>query len=110
MLVVRAACFMFQEPETKSVARPIPNGTSPAMVTATSARAVLAPRTPAIDGRDDDEVWRLAAPITEFLEFDPNEGKAPRFRTEARVAYDARNFYVFVRAFDDEPERVLKLL
>jgi len=110
MLVVLAALLMFQDPETKSVARPIPNGTSPAMVTATSARAVLAPRTPAIDGRDDDEVWRLAAPITEFLEFDPNEGKAPRFRTEARVAYDARNFYVFVRAFDDEPERILRLL
>jgi hypothetical protein len=71
---------------------------------------VLAPKAPAIDGRDDDEVWRLAAPIKEFLEFEPNEGKAPRFATEARVAYDARNFYVFVRAFDPEPDRVLKLL
>ena len=52
------------------------------MVTATTARAVLAPRAPTIDGRDDDEVWRLAAPIREFLEFEPNEGKAPRFATE----------------------------
>jgi len=110
MLVVLSALLMFQEPGTKSVARAVPNGTSPAMVTATSARAVLAPRAPAIDGRDDDEAWRLAAPIKDFLEFEPNEGKAPRFATEARVAYDARNFYVFVRAFDPEPDRILKLL
>lgn len=59
------------------VARPVPSGTSGAMVTATIARAVLAPRAPAIDGRDEDEVWRLAAPISEFLEFEPNEGKPP---------------------------------
>ena len=62
MLVVLSALLMFQEPETKSLTRPVPNGTSPAMVTATSARAVLAPRTPAIDGRDDDEVWEPPPP------------------------------------------------
>jgi len=112
MLVVLAAALMFQQAETKSTPRPIPapSSASLALVTATTTRAVLAPRAPTIDGRDDDEVWRMAAPISEFLEFDPNEGKAPRYKTEARVAYDARNFYVFVRAYDEEPNRILKLL
>src|SRR5262245_6362730 len=101
MLVTLALALAFQGAETRS-APALPA----ALPTATSARAVLATRAPEIDGRDIDEVWRTALPITEFLEFDPNEGKAPRFRTEARVAYDARNFYVFVRMYDEEPGRI----
>jgi len=82
---------------------PAPRG--PMRMVAT--RAVAAP---AIDGRANDAVWQTALPITEFLEFDPKEGKAPRFPTEARIAYDARNFYVFVRAFDSQPDQIKKRL
>jgi Domain of unknown function (DUF5916)/Carbohydrate family 9 binding domain-like len=77
------------------------------------ARQALADRAaqpPVIDGRADDPVWRTARAITEFREFDPVEGKAPRFATEARVAYDERYLYVFVRAFDPEPQRIKRLL
>jgi hypothetical protein len=80
---------------------------TPSGMTATAARAT---RAPSIDGRDDDDVWRSAELITGFQEFDPTEGKPPRFRTEARVAYDARNFYAFIRMYDPEPQRILKLL
>ena len=52
------------------------------------ATAIRAAEPPTVDGLDADRVWRIAAPITEFLEFDPNEGKAPRFATEVKVAYD----------------------
>ncbi len=76
----------------------------------TRATAVRASQSPVVDGRDDDDVWRSATAITDFVEFEPNEGKAPRFRTEARVAYDHRNFYVFVRAYDDEPHKITRLL
>ncbi len=68
--------------------------------TDSSAVAVRADVPPVIDGRDDDAVWREAPPITQFREWKPTEGKAPRFRTEAKVAYDAANLYVFVRAYD----------
>jgi len=74
---------------------------------ATASRAV---RPPVLDGRDDDEVWRTAQPITEFVEFDPDEGKPARFQTLARVAYDEHNFYVFIRAFDPEPLKIQKIL
>ena len=111
MLVILAAALLFQDVGTKTQPRPNdPASTASALVTATSARAVRAPLAPTIDGLPNDEVWQLAAPITEFVEFDPNEGKAPRYRTEARVAYDARNFYVFIRMYDEEPQRILKLL
>ncbi len=63
--------------------------------TATTATAVRAVHAPLIDGRDDDEVWRTAPAITP---------------TEAKVAYDDRNIYVFIRAFDPHPDSILKLL
>ena len=104
MLALLAVTALFQAQEVKIRSTPSPVA-STARVAA--ARAV---RPPVIDGRDDDEVWKTATPITDFLEFDPHEGKAPRFKTEAKVAYDARNFYAFVRAYDPEPQKILKLL
>jgi hypothetical protein len=79
-------------------------------VTDTSVIAFRAVAPPVIDGKDDDRVWRDAPPITRFKEWRPNEDKTPRFRTEAKVAYDASNLYVFVRAFDPHPDSIIKLL
>ncbi|MGE5760889.1 MAG: DUF5916 domain-containing protein [Gemmatimonadota bacterium] len=84
--------------------------TPPSSPSATRTIATRAVRPPVLDGRDDDEVWRLARPITEFQEFDPDEGKPARFATVAKVAYDAHNFYVFVRAFDPEPQKLQRIL
>ena len=79
-------------------------------VTATTATAVRAAHGVVIDGRDDDDVWRSAPAITQFREFQPRENGDPRFATEAKVAYDDRNLYVFIRAFDPHPDSILKLL
>ena len=72
-----------------------------------AARAV---RPPVIDGKADDDVWQGAQRITEFREFQPREDGEPRFGTEARVAYDAHTFYVFVRMFDPHPDSILRLM
>src|SRR2546428_13884881 len=77
---------------------------------ATSAVAVRADRPLVIDGKDDDPVWREAPAITAFREFQPKEDGDPRFPTEAKVAYDDRYLYVFIRAFDPHPDSILKLL
>ncbi len=76
----------------------------------TRAAAVRADHGPVVDGRDDDPIWRVAVPITDFYEFEPVEGKVPRYRTEAKLAYDSRNLYVYVRMFDPEPDKLLRLL
>ena len=55
---------------------------------------------PVIDGKEDDEVWRDAPAAGDFLEFQPTEGKAPRYRTTFKAAYDDRNLYIFLRAYD----------
>src|SRR2546423_3368876 len=72
--------------------------------------AVRAERAPVVDGFDQDEVWRAAAPITGFRMFDPSEDSAATLRTEARVAYDEQNLYVFVRAYDPRPDSIIALL
>lgn len=83
------------------------HGALPAPLRTVATRAAQAP---VIDGKDDDAVWRTATPITDFLQWNPTEGKAPTFRTEAKVAYDAANLYVFVRAYDPHPDSIIRIL
>ena len=80
------------------------DATSKIAVAARAARPLV------IDGLAEDDVWQNAARITAFREFQPREDADPRFPTEAMVAFDARNFYVFVRMFDPRPDSILKLL
>jgi hypothetical protein len=76
----------------------------------TRVAATRAAQPPAIDGRDDDAVWREAPPITAFQEWRPSEGGPPKLPTEAKIAYDAANLYVFVRAFDPHPDSIITVL
>jgi len=65
---------------------------------------------PVLDGKDDDPAWKNAKVITDFREFDPVPDANPRFRTEARITYDAHNLYFFIRAFDPHPDSIVSLL
>ena len=78
----------------------------------TSATAVAqrAQQEPAIDGRNTDAVWQTAQKVSDFMQFSPRAGVAPSQRTEFQVAYDDRNLYVFVRAFDASPDSILHAL
>ena len=84
--------------------RPVPAPTD------SSATAIRADVAPVIDGKDDDRVWMSAPVISAFKEWRPTEGKESRFKTEAKIAYDASNLYVIVRAFDPHPDSIIKLL
>src|SRR6266853_6257125 len=79
----------------------------PAPAPASRVIATRAAQPPVIDGRDDDAVWREAQPITGFQEWRPSEGGPPTLPTEAKIAYDAANMYVFVRAFDPHPDSII---
>jgi hypothetical protein len=77
----------------------------------TVAEASRADGAVVIDGRDDDAAWRDAQLIDAFRQFDPVENGDPHgFRTEAKVVYDDRYLYVFVRAYDPRPDSLLALL
>jgi hypothetical protein len=75
-----------------------------------AAGASFAVTAPILDGRDDDAVWRQADLIDGFRMTFPTEDGAATHRTTARVAYDARNLYVFVRAYDPRPDSIVALL
>lgn len=82
----------------------------PIMVGITARDPDKAIRAPRIDGRADDDTWRTATPITAFRQWEPTEDADPSFRTEARIAYDTRNLYVLVRAYDPHPDSLLSVL
>ena len=82
-------------------------GQDPPAASASRVIATRAAQPPVIDGRDDDAVWREAQPITGFQEWRPSEGGPPKLPTEAKIAYDAANMYVFVRAFDPHPDSII---
>ncbi len=77
---------------------------------ASSARAVRAERAPVLDGRDDELVWQAAPLIDGFRQFAPAEDAPTAFRTTTRVIYDAKNIYVFVRAYDPRPDSIVSFL
>ena len=87
-----------------------PNGSTMRGTVTVAASAARADAPPSIDGSDRDEVWRTAQALTDFRVYDPTVNGAPSMRTEARFAYDSRNLYVFVRAFDPRPDSIVSLL
>ena len=56
-------------------------------------RAVRTDTPPEIDGRLDDDVWRTAAMLTEFVQQSPLDGAPATEQTEVYIAYDRDNVY-----------------
>jgi hypothetical protein len=87
---------------------------SPLIVRATPAanitRAIRVTQSPVLDGRDDEDAWRDAARIEDFRQVEPTEAGEPAFPTSARVVYDDRFLYVFVRAHDPHPDSLVRRL
>ncbi len=64
-------------------------------------------RAPKIDGRLNDSAWEYAGALGAFTQQSPHEGAEPTFKTDVKVLYDAKYFYVSVRAWDPEPEKLI---
>ena len=58
---------------------------------------------PDIDGRLDDEVWRNAVRVTEFVQEQPLEGAPASEETEAWISYDSQNLYLAFHAHYEDP-------
>jgi hypothetical protein len=63
-----------------------------------------------LDGSFNDAAWSQAPIIDGFVQREPNEGKPPTFKTEARVVYDRNALYVSVRAYDSDPSKIVGIL
>ena len=69
--------------------------------------ATEAPAPPRIDGQVDDDVWRLAEVVTDFLQREPVEAGVPSQRTEVRILFDDDYLYLGFVMYDDEPGRIV---
>ena len=59
-----------------------------------------------LDGDLSDAAWQQAAVIDRFYETSPGNNTPAKVRTVAYVTYDARYFYIGVRADDPEPKKI----
>ena len=113
LLALWAPCLAAQSPPASL---PDPGDTRPARATipmratATNAGAMRTATPPTIDGRPDDAAWQNAPVIDQFLEYEPNTGAEPRFRTEVRLLYDDRYLYILGRMHDPAPDSIISLL
>jgi len=63
---------------------------------------------PLIDGKLDDNCWKNGTWAGDYTQFIPSEGSEPTYPTELNIQYDDKNIYVAFRAFDGEPEKILR--
>jgi hypothetical protein len=63
-----------------------------------------------LDGALDEPAWADAAPVTQLIQRDPDEGAPPTEQTEIRVLLAGDALYVGARLFDREPPRIRALL
>ena len=64
---------------------------------------------PVIDGKLDDECWKSGKWTGDYTQFIPKEGAKPTYPTELNIQYDDKNLYIAFRAFDGEPDKILRL-
>lgn len=60
-----------------------------------------------IDGVLDDEVWKIAEPVSGFLQTEPKESEGATENTEVRVAFDADSLYIAAYCHDREPAKLI---
>ncbi len=57
---------------------------------------------PVIDGKVDDEVWKNAKIIRDFIQISPGDHITATKPTEAYIAYDEQNLYVGFKCWDEK--------
>jgi hypothetical protein len=72
-----------------------------------TVRATRVASPPRVDGVLDDEHYRTIAPITGFIQQDPNEGQIATEPTFVWILFDTSTIYVSARCRDSQPSRIV---
>ncbi|WP_291104538.1 MULTISPECIES: DUF5916 domain-containing protein [unclassified Flavobacterium] len=61
-----------------------------------------------IDGKINEEIWKTAPVASDFIMFEPDNGKpiSNGKRTEVKILYDNNAIYVAALLYDDEPDKI----
>ena len=73
----------------------------------TAVRVTNAPR---IDGKLNDDVWKNANTISDFVMNRPTEGGVVTQQNEIKIIYDNNAVYVGAMLFDSAPDSILREL
>jgi hypothetical protein len=83
-----------------------PSSAQPSSKSAIAVR--IAGQSPRVDGRIDEEAWRIAQPITDFAQQRPLELAEPTERTEVSILYDDAALYVGARLYRRNPREIVR--
>ncbi len=111
--------LLFSVIQARSYASQPPQGTESLQDTVKSVQTTnsqpvyvtqrLTTQPPVINGKLDDECWEKGTWAGNWHQFIPNEGAEPTYPTEMNIQYDDHYLYVAMRAFDGEPEKILRI-
>jgi hypothetical protein len=73
-------------------------------------QTTLTKAAPKIDGLMNEECWNLVEWGGEFTQTEPYENRPPTQETSFKILYDDNNLYVFIRAYDKEPEKISRIM
>jgi hypothetical protein len=60
-----------------------------------------------VDGQIDEPAYDGLVPITDFIQMEPAGGEPATEKTEIWLFFDQSNFYVTIRAWESQPERMI---
>jgi hypothetical protein len=60
-----------------------------------------------VDGQIDEAAYRDLEPISDFIQMEPAGGQPATEKTEIWLFFDQRNFYVTIRAWESQPDRMI---
>lgn len=66
------------------------------------------PHPPVIDGKIDDPAWNKVPWSGDFIQREPEEGRQPSQKTAFKILYDDQHIYIAIRAFDDQPDKIVR--
>ena len=98
-------------PRDQPAAAPAPVAPQPVMTRApdgrVTVRATRIDAPPIVDGVLDDALYRTIAPITDFIQQDPDEGQLATEPTLVWILFDAETIYISARCRDSQPARII---
>lgn len=59
-----------------------------------------------IDGKLNEGVYKYITPVDKFVQYHPQNGGKPTFKTQVYAFYDKKNMYFSFRCFDEEPAKI----
>ncbi|NDK55180.1 DUF5916 domain-containing protein [Pontibacter fetidus] len=72
--------------------------------------AARAAKAPVLDGYLEPEVWQTVTPATNFVRYDPHNGKPSSQKTEVYLLYDNEAVYIAAKLHDTAPDSILTQL